>query len=774
MNAFSSAHPDLLVCAALEYAAAGIPVFPCAKKVPLIRDWRNAATTDPEIIARWWADWPEANIAILTGRRSNLLVVDLDVKNGVNGIDAYNSLGLPKTEIAALTPSGGGHAYFRWPGEGYSNTASRIAPGVDTRGEGGYVLVPPSSIDRLPYQWGTPEMVDRLLRGDVPDLPRTLRQRLDGTPGKRGETAAPGNTLRTIRWAEEALARESDTVHNAAAGERNDTLNRAAFNLGQIVAAGHLDRAEVEQRLETAALASGLSARESRLTIASGIASGEASPRGPAAGHHVEEVAVRVIPEVHHLEPRRDPPPRFPGAEVFGAAWGAWLEDVAAATTTPPDYAGIALLAAAASLAGKSRRVRPWGDWIEAPIIWGMAIGEPSCGKTPALSLATAPLSALEKKVRAAAEAELSAWRSAAELAKMHREKWESDVRVALKAGLASPPLPAEADPGDEPCVPRLVVQDVTVEKLGEILGGQPGGCLMFRDELAGFLQGMNRYNNGGGDRGFYLEAYNGARFTFDRLCREEVLIERLSVGLLGGIQPDRLASLLMKSNDNDGFLARFCPVWPEVVPVEIPTRSPDMNWAERAFTRIYSLEMQPDAAGAIAPVSVPFAQDAAEELERYYDQVRRTEHEFPTLLKAFLGKTQGMIARVSLVLALLDWAVSDEADPPREISLATFHRARRYVADYLVAMARRAYAEAAKPTSERGAAALLRVLRAERLPEISKSEIRGRKLDGLREAKDIDAALAVLVEANALSERVVPTGGRPKTIYDVNPAIWS
>jgi hypothetical protein len=621
MNAVSPSDPNLLLCAALEYAAAGIPVFPCTEKVPLIKDWRNAATTDPEFIATWWAKWPAANIAILTGKRSNLLVVDLDVKNGVNGIDAYNSLGLPRTEIAALTPSGGGHAYFRWPGEGYSNTASRIAPGVDTRGEGGYVLVPPSSIDGLPYLWGTSEMADRLLRGEVPELPQPLRNRLDGTPGERRETAASGNTLHTIRWAEEALAREGDAVRNAASGERNDTLNRAAFNLGQIVAAGHLDRAEVEQRLETAARASGLGARESRLTIASGIASGEASPRGPAASHRVKEVAVRAIPEVHHLEPRRDPPPRFPGTEVFGAAWGEWLEDVAAATATPPDYAGIALLAAAASLAEKSRLVCPWGDWIEAPIIWGMAIGEPSSGKTPALSRATAPLRALERKVRAAAESELSAWRSEAEVATMHREKWENDARAALKAGLASPPLPAEADPGDEPCVPRLVVQDVTVEKLGEILGGQPAGCLMFRDELAGFLQGMNRYNNGGGDRGFYLEAYNGARYTFDRLCREDVVIERLSVGLLGGIQPDRLASLLMKSNDNDGFLARFCPVWPEVVPVKIPTRSPDMDWAERAFTRIYSLEMQPNAAGAIAPVSVPFVQDAAEQLESYYDQ---------------------------------------------------------------------------------------------------------------------------------------------------------
>jgi hypothetical protein len=68
----------------------------------------------------------------------------------------------------------------------------------------------------------------------------------------------------------------------------------------------------------------------------------------------------------------------------------------------------------------------------------------------------------------------------------------------------------------------------------------------------------------------------------------------------------------------------------------------------------------------------------------------------------------------------------------------------------------------------------LLRVLRAERLLEISKSEIRGRKLDGLREARDIDAALAILVEANVLSERVIPTGGRPKMVYDVNPAIRS
>ena len=181
--------------AALEYAAAYLPVFPCGlDKRPLIPDWPHRASTDSTQVIAWWTTWPEAMIGLVTGARSLLYVVDLDVKGAVDGIAAYLALGIPKAEIAARTPSGGGHAYYRWPGGGWNNTVAKIAPGIDTRGEGGYVIAPPSRSASGEYRWGSDAMHQRLLGGDVPELPAELRELL-GPPGWpfRREVPATGS-----------------------------------------------------------------------------------------------------------------------------------------------------------------------------------------------------------------------------------------------------------------------------------------------------------------------------------------------------------------------------------------------------------------------------------------------------------------------------------------------------------------------------------------------------------------------------------------------------
>lgn len=146
-----------LLDAALAYAALGIPVFPCdpVSKIPLpTRDKDSSgkkiqgtgghkkATTDPEMIRRWWRARPNAAIGMPTGPTSGIDVLDLDCKRGKNGFAA-----VPDWErlspVIVRTPSGGAHLYFKSTGS-IRNSTSRIAIGVDTRGVEGYVLLPPS------------------------------------------------------------------------------------------------------------------------------------------------------------------------------------------------------------------------------------------------------------------------------------------------------------------------------------------------------------------------------------------------------------------------------------------------------------------------------------------------------------------------------------------------------------------------------------------------------------------------------------------------------
>jgi hypothetical protein len=116
------------------------------------------ASHDPAFIDQWSASWPDMNIGIRTGEESKLIVVDLDTKN--NGIDSFYSIcerygnGIMPDTWRVITGSGGMHLYFRHPGRVIPNSAGKIGPGIDVRGDGGYVVAPPSShISGNHYRW---------------------------------------------------------------------------------------------------------------------------------------------------------------------------------------------------------------------------------------------------------------------------------------------------------------------------------------------------------------------------------------------------------------------------------------------------------------------------------------------------------------------------------------------------------------------------------------------------------------------------------------------
>jgi putative DNA primase/helicase len=186
MQRLASLADGAMLDAALAYASAGWPVFPCdwrqdapdlegrkkRAKAPLVpgpdKDeqgekipetgglWR--ATTDEKQIRAWWKKYPRALIGVPTGARIGLFVVDLDPRHGETVSDVHARLEaavgpLPKGPVS-ITQSGGWHLWFRLPGgEMPHNSAKRIA-GVDWRGQGGYVIVPPSIMsDGRGYHW---------------------------------------------------------------------------------------------------------------------------------------------------------------------------------------------------------------------------------------------------------------------------------------------------------------------------------------------------------------------------------------------------------------------------------------------------------------------------------------------------------------------------------------------------------------------------------------------------------------------------------------------
>jgi len=189
-----------VLAAALDYVARGWPVFPCKPraKVPATIDGFKSATTDADTVREWWRRWPDANVAIRTGAESDLVVLDVDVQHGGAGTlaELERERGkLPKTP-RVLTGGGGQHVYFRHPGDEVRNSAGRLGPGLDVRGDGGYVVAPPSVHENgRDYKWLiAPERPSELLTWLVADA----RERRNGSAGPVGAKIPHGQQHDTL------------------------------------------------------------------------------------------------------------------------------------------------------------------------------------------------------------------------------------------------------------------------------------------------------------------------------------------------------------------------------------------------------------------------------------------------------------------------------------------------------------------------------------------------------------------------------------------------
>lgn len=277
--------------AAPALASHGLRVLPVKSrtKTPAVGNWPSVATCDAGQIARWSRKHGAGNVGVATG--GWLVVLDLDVKAEADGLATVAVLErehgqLPAT-VAVETPTGGLHLYFRLPaGRRARCSVSRIGPGVDVRGDGGMVVAPPSvHPNGSAYAWQDGRAPWQVPIAILPDAWVALLQ--PAAAGANDDTAAPGLTS---RYGARALASEVQRVATAPGGTRNDALNKGAFRIGQLLAAGHVDSDTAQARLTAAGVQAGLPASEADKTAQSGLKAGRRHrrPIAPpsAAGLH--------------------------------------------------------------------------------------------------------------------------------------------------------------------------------------------------------------------------------------------------------------------------------------------------------------------------------------------------------------------------------------------------------------------------------------------------------------------------------------------------------
>lgn len=248
--------------AAARFVSAGVPVFPCVpgEKRPLVRRGFHDATEDPDQVDAWWLRWPQANIGIPTGALSGVDVVDVDVHSTGTGFPAFraaHSEGLAAGWAALVrTPSGGLHAYYPVAPDRSQSSWQAANAHVDFRGDGGYIIAPPSRVlrpggVRAPYRLivagNNPAPVDAARLRDFlgPRTPIPLDRTRVARAERRGSDAqvlagwvagrGEGERNRGLFWAACRLA-EADTPPDATFEALGPAAEHAGLGRREIMA----------------------------------------------------------------------------------------------------------------------------------------------------------------------------------------------------------------------------------------------------------------------------------------------------------------------------------------------------------------------------------------------------------------------------------------------------------------------------------------------------------------------------------------------------------
>lgn len=463
-----------------------------------------------------------------------------------------------------------------------------------------------------------------------------------------------------------------------------------------------------------------------------------------------------------------------------------WISDVAERLSCPVDFVAIPALIGLGSLLGRiTIRPKRYDSWGVIPNLWGIISARPGSKKSPAAN------EAIEFLERFQAEA-------LKEYAEQMKE-CEIDMKIdeAMKAQ-AKKTLHSSAKPNVEretlkamhfdndseeiviPTLKRYLVNDTTVEALGVTLQQNPRGVFVNRDELTGWLSGLDKQGREM-DKAFYLEAFNGTKrnFIYDRIGRGQLVIPHVCVSLFGTIQPGPLTQLIKasgeKSKQRDGFISRFQMLaYPDPVPYRRVDRFPNLEAKNRALN-VYEFfdSITPESIGANVggEWELPFLRfnkEGQEIFDKWLDDLegRLASGKETTLIEEHLSKYRSLMPSLALLFHVAN--IADGADPGPISGHATLMAAAW--CEYLESHARRIYGQSHDSDTE----TLERL--GERLTELPNpftlTDLIRKKWGGLTHSKDVEPLLIQLHDRGWIVGGTVQTAGRPAKKFWVNPSL--
>ena len=305
------------------------------------------------------------------------------------------------------------------------------------------------------------------------------------------------------------------------------------------------------------------------------------------------------------------------------------------------DFTAASFLTVFAAAMGNTWSVRFMTGWISRPIIYMVLVGSPSCGKTPPLQQAVAPLLKLDGEYDMIYCKEMETYRQWERMSAKQREKHS---------------LPEAMKMPQRKC---HVVVDSTVEALIGALRDNPRGVLIYKDEIDSLLSNFNRYN--GSDEGYFLSLFSGTPFKYSRKSsNEHIFLANPYCSIIGTTQPGRLGEQFGGKRMMNGFSSRFLKVYPEIdeMPSWNDTAMPDSvleEW-ERIIRRVITVTPSTDQEGKATSIELLFSQEAKLRVIQWKDEVNNKAYAETDsdAVRALCGKLETYLVRFCLVIQIM------------------------------------------------------------------------------------------------------------------------
>ena len=332
--------------------------------------------------------------------------------------------------------------------------------------------------------------------------------------------------------------------------------------------------------------------------------------------------------------------PSFP-LEIFPKAIRDIIEALEEYENYNVDFTAASFLTVFAAAMGNTWSVRFMTGWVSRPIIYMVLVGSPSCGKTPPLQQAVAPLLKLDGEYDMIYCKEMETYRRWERMSAKQREKHS---------------LPEEMKMPQRKC---HVVVDSTVEALIGALRDNPRGVLIYKDEIDSLLSNFNRYNSS--DEGYFLSLFSGTPFKYSRKSNNEhIFLANPYCSIIGTTQPGRLGEQFGGKRMMNGFSSRFLKVYPEIdkMPSWNDTAMPDgvlEEW-ERIIRKVVAATPSTDQEGKATSIELLFSQESKLRIIQWKDEVNNKVYAETDsdAVRALCGKLETYLVRFCLVIQIM------------------------------------------------------------------------------------------------------------------------